>query len=182
MEQKPLTLVEQIGWGMSLTAFCVMTVGTFWTMVCRKVGSIGPKMYALYILPCLFVMAVLLAGSQSSANDQMIFHVAIPATVVLYSLHLVTAVGKRLSGNHVHTYHVGMPRFGYPLEVIAGFCVGALFIFFNAPYFGWFVIASAFCCGMTIGMFRERDRMRGYVMKDAELEMERMEQIYGERD
>lgn len=182
MEQKQMTFVEQIGWGMSLAAFCVLSGGTFWTLVCRKIGTIGPKMYAMYILPCLFVMAVILAGSQSSVNDQIIFQVAIPGTILLYSLHLVTSVGKRIRGNHVHTYHVGLPRLGYHMEVIGGFCVGALFIFLDAPYFGWFIIASAFCSGMTIGMFKERDRMRGYQMQDAILTQQRMEQIYDGHD
>jgi hypothetical protein len=185
MEQKP-TLTEQIGRSMNLAAFCVMSLATYWTLVCRKIGTVGPKMYAPTILPCMFVMAVLLAGSQAYPLDQLCFKLAIPGLLLLYAVHLVVSMHKRWVGNHVHTYHVGEPRLNwriaYHLEVIFGFAVGAVFIMLNAPNFGWFTIASAFCSGMTIGMFRERDKMRGYVYKDAVLTQERMQEIYGEGD
>lgn len=163
---------------LDLLSFLTFALGTFWTLTIRKHGTVGTRFYPTYVFFSMLAMAILLAGTQRSEGDQIAFHLAIPFLLINYAYHLIRTLRNRSKGNHVHSWHVGQSRFrGEGWELIIGLIVAGL-AFQVAPAFGVFLCVSTICSALTMMIIQTRDKIRGNQMMDAQLEQERMLQIY----
>lgn len=173
--------MENFKVSLNLITWAISIMSVFWILMARKIGTIGPRSIGVNMFFTMFVMAILLPSCQLH-SDQQAFNIGIWLMIVMYIVHLAASQRSRMRGNHVHTYHIGEPRFGrgkngYSFEVALGLIVSAA-LFSAAPVFAMFVGASAICSGMTVSMLEERDRQRKFQIKDALMEQERMAQFY----
>lgn len=90
-------------------------------------------------------------------------------------------------GKPVHSKAIGHPSLnkhgdtaGYFGEFFICLAISAPFLVIGAPVFGCYVIASWVASLMLVGMIDERDRQRKVMIRDAILEQQRYEELYGE--
>lgn len=124
-------------------------------------------------------MAVLGVGTPP---ESQLFNCAIWVMVALYFWHIGKTLHRRRT-DHVHSYSIGQPRLlkgdkGFLLMVVLGVLAGIGFIALEAPTFGAFLITSSVCQGIDLGMLEARDNMRVYQVRDAQLEQERLLELY----
>lgn len=169
--------IETMGNALRLTAWLIAGVGMFWMMCVRKFGTMGTMTNAVPFLIELFVLVTLFSGAPMP--DMVLFQGAIYLLIALVSIHFWSAVWARRK-RHVHTYHLGLPRFkgGLATELILGLAVSAAFYYF-APLFGAWLGASVLCSTVFTEMINRRDKWRMYVMRDRIKEQERMVELYG---
>jgi peptidoglycan/LPS O-acetylase OafA/YrhL len=179
MEQPPQMPSHRwsIGDSMNMMSFIAFTLGSFWSLTVRRYGTVGTRFYPIYVFYCMMVMAVLLAGSHPASIDRVVFTFALPYFLLNFLFHLISTQRSRAKGNHVHSWHVGISRYGKGLELVFGLLVaGGLYLI--APISGVFLCVSVISSAMTGAMLEGRDKLRAVQMMDAELEQKRMVEIY----